>query len=85
MEDRKLEHAMDIIFRLARTHRKWQDRPVEERTLQEAWELAKMGPTSSNCMPLRVVFVRTADGKARLKPHLDQGNVVQTMAAPVTA
>lgn len=85
MEDNKLEPGLDIIFCLARTHRKWLDRPVEEHTLREAWELAKMGPTSSNCMPLRVIFVRTPEGKARLRPHLDEGNVVQTMAAPLTA
>jgi 3-hydroxypropanoate dehydrogenase len=45
----------------------------------------KMGPTSANCLPARIVFVKSAEAKARLKPFLGGGNVEKTMAAPVTA
>jgi len=77
--------ALDQIFRAARTYRFWQQRPVTEETLHAIYELMKWGPTSSNCCPARIVFVRTPEAKARLEPALDAGNVRQTMAAPATA
>lgn len=77
--------ALDRIFRQARTHSHWLDRPVSDALLREAWELARLGPTSANCQPLRVVFVRSPEAKARLRPALMEGNVEKTMAAPVTA
>ena len=85
MESLTYERALDVVFREGRTHNGWLDRPVEAETLRQAWELARMGPTSANCMPLRVVFVRSAAAKARLKPLLLAGNVDKTMAAPITA
>lgn len=77
--------ALDSLFLEARTHNGWQDRPVEAPLLKRAWDLARMGPTSANCSPLRVVFVRTAEAKARLLPALLEGNRAKTAAAPVTA
>jgi len=77
--------SLDTIFRTARTHRAWIDRPVTDETLRAAYELMKLGPTSSNTCPARIVFVRTPEAKERLRPALDAGNVGQTMAAPVTA
>ncbi len=77
--------ALDLIFRAARTHRAWDDRPVDEATLRELHELMKWGPTTGNSCPARFVFVKSAEAKARLRPALDAGNVVQTMAAPATA
>jgi len=85
MESLTYERALDVVFREGRTHNDWLDRPVEVETVHQAWELARMGPTSANCMPLRVVFVRSAAAKARLKPLLLAGNVDKTMAAPITA
>jgi 3-hydroxypropanoate dehydrogenase len=77
--------TLDRLFRRARTHNVWLDRPVEEATLRRLWDLAKMAPTSANCSPARVVFVRSPEGKRRLEPALDEGNRAKTMAAPVTA
>jgi len=77
--------ALGVLFRDARTQNGWQDKPVGEDTLHALWDLVKMGPTSANCLPARIVFVTSAEGKARLKPHLMDGNVAKTMAAPVTA
>lgn len=85
MENLTFERALDVIFREGRTHRAWLDRPVADETLRQAWELARLGPTSTNSLPLRIVFVRSAEAKARLRPCLDPGNVGPTMAAPVTA
>ena len=77
--------ALALLFVDARTHRKWLDRPVDDGLLRRMYELACWPPTSANSQPLRVVFVKTAESKARLRPALDAGNVEQTMSAPVTA
>ena len=63
--------GMDLIFREARTYRAWQPGEVSDALLVAAYELAKLGPTSSNCCPMRVVFVKSKEAKARLKPCLD--------------
>jgi 3-hydroxypropanoate dehydrogenase len=77
--------ALDLLFRDARTHNGWSAEPVDDADLVAALDLAKMGPTAANSQPLRVVFVKSAEAKARLKPTLSPGNVDKTMAAPVTA
>lgn len=79
------QHALDILFNDARTHSAWQDKPVDPALLERIWDLTKMGPTSANCSPLRVVFVTSKAAKEKLKPCLAEGNVDKTMAAPVTA
>lgn len=79
------DKALDLIFREARTHSKWLDTPVSDALLRGAWDLARMAPTSANTQPARIVFVRSSEAKARLKPALAPGNVDKTMAAPVTA
>ncbi len=79
------DRALAQLFTDARTHFKWHDREVPDALLRELHDLVKMGPTSANCCPMRVVFVRTDEGKARLRPCLMQGNVDKTMSAPVTA
>ena len=81
--------ALDTIFRNARTYRRsaeaWLDKPVDDAQLRAAWDLAKLGPTSANCSPARIVFVRSGEAKEKLKPALSHDNIPQTMAAPVTA
>jgi 3-hydroxypropanoate dehydrogenase len=79
------DDALDRIFRNARTFSHWLDRPIAEETLRAVADLAKMGPTSANSSPARFVFVVSPDAKERLRPHLDEGNVRQTMSAPATA
>ena len=76
---------LDLIFRKARTHNVWLDKPVEEALLKQVYELARMGPTSANMCPMRIIFVKSKEAKERLKPALDKGNVDKTMKAPVTA
>ncbi len=75
--------ALDLVFREARTFRSWQDREVEDATLERLFELLRLGPTSGNCCPGRFVFVKSPEAKERLKPALDKGNVTKTMTAPV--
>ena len=79
------EAGLDLLFRTARTQNGWLPKPVSEAQLREIHDLAKMGPTSANCAPLRIVFVATAEAKRRLAPALSPGNLDKVMAAPVTA
>lgn len=78
-------NALNQLFTTAHTHGDWLDQTVSHALLQEIYDLCKMGPTSANCQPLRIVFVESAEEKAKLKDCLYEGNVAQTMAAPVTA
>lgn len=84
MTERIADRALDILFREARTHNGWQEKPVADETLRELFDLLKMGPTSANCSPARFVFVKSPEAKERLKPALSAGNLDKTMAAPVT-
>jgi 3-hydroxypropanoate dehydrogenase len=77
--------ALDALFREARTHNAWTDRPVTDDDLRAVFDLMKWAPTSANCEPARFVFVRSAEAKERLRPALSAGNMAKTMAAPVTA
>ncbi len=76
--------ALDTLFRTARTKWEWTDQPVTDADLAALYELVKLGPTSANCSPARFVFIRTPEGKAKLRPALSAGNLEKTMAAPVT-
>ena len=75
----------NLLFREARTHSAWLDKPVDDGLLRQVYDLAKMGPTSANMCPMRVVFVKSKEAKEKLKPALDAGNADKTMRAPVTA
>ncbi len=77
--------ALDSLFLQARTHNAWLDKPVDDTLLKQLWDIARMGPTSANCSPMRVVFVKSPEAKARLQPALMEGNRAKTMSAPVTA
>jgi 3-hydroxypropanoate dehydrogenase len=79
------DEGLNLLFRDARTHAHWLDRPVDDAVLKQVYDLAKMGPTSANMCPMRIVFVRSQAAKEKLKPCLDAGNVEKTMKAPVTA
>ena len=77
--------GLDLLFREARTHSYWTDGEVSDVLLQAVYDLAKIPPTSANCSPMRVLFVRSPEAKERLRPALMEGNVKKTMAAPATA
>jgi 3-hydroxypropanoate dehydrogenase len=78
------DHALDVLFRDARTKWEYADTAVTDEQLKALYDLVKMGPTSANSSPGRFVFVRTPEGKEKLKPALSAGNLDKTMAAPVT-
>ncbi|WP_072394733.1 malonic semialdehyde reductase [Hyphomicrobium sp. CS1GBMeth3] len=79
------QSALDQLFQSARTHNAWQAKPVPDELLVQIVDLMKLGPTSANCEPVRLVFVKSPEAKARLKPFLSSGNLEKTMAAPATA
>ncbi len=77
--------AFDTLFYSARTHNAWLDKPVLDEQLHQIYDLMKWGPTSANCSPARIVFVKSLDAKEKLAACMDPGNVEKTKAAPVTA
>jgi 3-hydroxypropanoate dehydrogenase len=85
MNETLTDNGLDVIYRNARTHTVWLPKPVDDALLKQAYDLAKMGPTSANMCPMRIVFVKSQQAKEKLKPALDAGNVDKTMSAPVTA
>jgi 3-hydroxypropanoate dehydrogenase len=79
------DRSLDIIFRDARTHSAWLDRPVTDEQLRALYDLMKFGPTTMNSGPARIAFVRSEEAKERLLPCMSAGNADKTRAAPVTA
>lgn len=85
MEKTVNDDGLNVLFRDARTYTAWQKRPVDDALLARVYHLAKMGPTSANMSPIRIVFVKSASAREKLRPALDPSNVEKTMSAPVTA
>lgn len=85
MSEMLSDTALDQLFRDARTFNAWLDREVTDAQLHQLYDLLKFGPTSANSSPMRLVFVKSAEAKAKLSPFLSEGNRAKTMAAPVTA
>jgi len=79
------DDGLDLIIRQARSHHMWQDRPVSGEQLREIYEITKCAPTAFNSNPLRILFVRSPEAKARLAPALAPTNVPKMESAPVTA
>ncbi|MBB65583.1 MAG: malonic semialdehyde reductase [Waddliaceae bacterium] len=79
------EASIATLFTDARTHNKWQNKTVEDTILKKVHEVCRMGPTSANCCPMRIIFVKSADARERLRPSIAEGNLEKTMTAPVTA
>ncbi len=79
------ETALRQIYLDARTHNAWQPREVPDQLLRRLVDVLKMAPTSANCSPARILFVKSPEAKQRLSPHLSEGNRAKTLAAPATA
>ncbi len=78
------DHALDVIFRDARSQNGFLEKDVPEILIRAVYDLTKMGPTSANCSPARFVFVHTPAGKERLLPLMSEGNREKTAQAPWT-
>lgn len=79
------DQSLDTLFRQARSHNAWQDKPVSDEILTQLYNLMKMGPTSANSCPGRFVFIKSDEAKTKLKACLDEGNIEKSMTAPVVA
>jgi len=77
--------ALDRLFREARTFSRWQERAVPDALIERALTTALLGPTSGNCEPMRVVLVKSPEGKEQLLPCVSSGNSEKVRTAPVTA
>jgi 3-hydroxypropanoate dehydrogenase len=85
MKETLSKQGLDLLFRDARSQNGWLDKAVDDDTLRAIYDLVRWGPTSTNGCPARIVFLRSAEAKARLLPALAAGNVEKTLQAPVTA
>ena len=77
--------ALQTLFTDARTHNGWRDKPVTDEQLKQLYNLMKWGPTSANCTPARIVFVKSPEAKEKLLACMNSGNIEKTKSAPVTA
>ncbi len=77
--------ALDQIFRAARTYNGWLDKPVSDDQLRAIWDLTKMGPTSANMLPARIVWVKSDGARKRLAGLTGGTNPGKVLQAPVTA
>src|SRR5580658_4039097 len=78
------DQSLDQIFRSARTPNGWTDRPVEEDTVREIYDLMRSGPASANSRPARFVWVRSTDAKATFCGLAAEKNKQKILQAPVT-
>ncbi len=76
--------ALDQLFRKARSFNGYLDTPVTHAQMDAIWELMKYGPTSANCLPARLVWVETAEAKAKLAALTMPANGEKILSAPVT-
>ncbi|PZT92678.1 MAG: malonic semialdehyde reductase [Citromicrobium sp.] len=77
--------ALDQLFREARSYNDWLDKPVSDDQIHGIYELLKMGPTSANMQPSRIVWVKSDEAKKKLLDCVSEGNHDKVEAAPVTA
>ena len=75
--------ALDQLFREARSYNGWLDKDVSEEQIEAIWELVKMGPTSANQQPVRLVWCKSAEAKQRLAECASEGNRHKILTAPV--
>lgn len=79
------EESLDLLFRRARSHNGWLERAVDDELLEQVYDLMKMGPTSVNCSPARLLFLRSPAARQRLRPAISAGNIDKVMTAPAVA
>ena len=76
--------ALDQLFRTARTYNGYLDKPVTTAQLEAIWDLMKMGPTSANMLPARLVWCTSAAAKEKLAACCMEANAKKVRAAPVS-
>jgi len=79
------EEALDQLFREARSYNGWLDKPVSDEQIEAIHALMKMGPTSANMQPARIVWARSAEAREKLSALAMEGNRQKIETAPVVA
>ena len=79
------DHALNQLFYDARSFNGWHDQAIDKKTLVRLWNLTRMGPTSANSSPMRVIFVITPENKEKLRSCLIESNVEKAMTASAVA
>ncbi len=79
------DKALDLLFRNARSQNGFTSDPVPDEKLRQLYEIVKWAPSTMNTQPMRIVFIKSAEGKKRLEPALSPGNHDKTIAAPCCA
>lgn len=77
------EAALDQIFREARSYNGWLDKDVSESQIKAIYDLMKMGPTSANMQPARLVWCKSSESKAKLAEFASAANKKKITTAPV--
>lgn len=77
--------SLDQLFRTARSYNGYLDKPVHEDQLRAIWDLVKMGPTSANFLPLRIIWCVSDEAKLKLSRVAKGNNGQKILQAPVTA
>lgn len=75
--------GLDQLFREARSYNAWLERDVTEEQIRAIYDLMKMGPTSANQQPGRLVWLKSPEAKARLARHASEKNQPKITTAPV--
>jgi 3-hydroxypropanoate dehydrogenase len=76
--------ALDQIFLQARSYNGYTGEPVAEDELRAIWDLMKMGPTSANQLPARLVWCVSDEAKEALAACCSAQNAPKIRKAPVS-
>ncbi len=85
MTTRLDDAGLDLLFREGRSFNGYTDEPVTTAELRAIWDLARMGPTSANMSPARIIWCTTDAAKDKLAPLMSATNADKIRNAPVTA
>lgn len=77
------DSELDQIFREARSYNGWLDKDVSEGQIAAIYDLMKMGPTSANMQPARLVWCKSQAAKDKLAEFAIEPNKQKIKTAPV--
>ena len=75
--------ALDQLFNEARSYNGWLEKDVSEEQIEAVYDLMKMGPTSANMQPSRLVWCRSQEAKNKLAEFASDQNKKKIQTAPV--
>jgi len=84
MNQKLSDDALNLLFREARSYNAYRPEPISDTDIEAIWELVKMGPTSANQLPARLIWVRTQEGRERLAQTVSDKNRPKILSAPVS-